>query len=707
LIAVTWFERLTDLGFWNSVAWVACGLGFVIFVHELGHFLVAKACGVKCEKFYLGFDIYGLKLFKFQAGETEYGIGILPLGGYVKMLGQDDNPGAAAREAERSRMPSAAVTSAEAPHPEHLPHGDLPPEPTAEDHAKHDPRSYLAKSVPQRMAIISAGVIMNVIFAMIMAMVAFMIGVKEIPCVVGSTMPGEAAWRAGLRSGDDIIQLGDMKRPTFGDLRQDVPVSDLKQGIEIKVQRPGVKDPISMSLFPSTDLGVPMVGMAAAPSLTLLADEPARKYSPAAQAKPPFDGGDRIVAVDGEPVETSAQLYALLNQHAPDSIKVTVERLPRGPDGKPITTPSAKTERVDIEVHANPMKTLGLMMKAGPISAIQANSPAADLGIKVGDELVAIDGEPVKDPMLLPWELRRRTGQNVKLTVAHSTDNKRTELTFDVPLQQAPWRERPEFWGEPISIPEVGIAYRVLNDVVAVVPGSPAAKADIHAGDKVTSAVLLPIEAEKKAGESAEEKKPIRFDKHANWVIFHEALQAHAGKVRLEIESGTNTRKVELQPVESTEAFNSDRGLNLEALQFIKQASSFGEAVRLGGRKTLSSLLLVYRFLQKLGERQIPITMIGGPGTIAAEAFRQAQEGLASFLLFLTMLSANLAVINFLPIPVLDGGHMVFLALEGIRRKPVSERIVLAFHYAGFVFLVSLMLFAISLDLGLISRIAE
>jgi regulator of sigma E protease len=68
------------------------GLGFVIFVHELGHFAVAKMCGVKCEKFYLGFDIGGYKLAKFQRGETEYGIGILPLGGYVKMLGQDDNP---------------------------------------------------------------------------------------------------------------------------------------------------------------------------------------------------------------------------------------------------------------------------------------------------------------------------------------------------------------------------------------------------------------------------------------------------------------------------------------------------------------------------------------------------------------------------------------------------------------------------------------
>ena len=97
--------------FWTILK-VAGGLGFVIFVHELGHFLVAKACGVKCEKFYVGFDVpirigplrLPRTLCKFQRGETEYGIGIIPLGGYVKMLGQDDNPANYQKEAERIRV---------------------------------------------------------------------------------------------------------------------------------------------------------------------------------------------------------------------------------------------------------------------------------------------------------------------------------------------------------------------------------------------------------------------------------------------------------------------------------------------------------------------------------------------------------------------------------------------------------------------------
>src|SRR5262249_8622025 len=214
LIAATpWFLNPAQ---WLVILQVALGLGFVIFVHELGHFLVAKACGVKCEKFYLGFDIYGLKIVKFQWGETEYGIGILPLGGYVKMLGQDDNPARMAEETRRAQMQkqqvaatasAAGPASASADHAPPLPHGDWPSEPVSDPHAPYDPRSYMAQSVPKRMAIISAGVIMNVIFAFLMATVAYLIGVHEVPCIVGGTIVGGAAWSANLQPGDTVLKI--------------------------------------------------------------------------------------------------------------------------------------------------------------------------------------------------------------------------------------------------------------------------------------------------------------------------------------------------------------------------------------------------------------------------------------------------------------------------------------------------------------------
>ena len=170
---------------------VALGVGFVIFVHEMGHFLVAKACGVKCEKFYIGFDVpiwkFPRTLGKFTWGETEYGIGIVPLGGYVKMLGQHDDPREAEAEAERAK---------------NAPDGTL------------DPRSYTAKTVPQRMAIISAGVIMNVIFAVIFAAIAFRWGVPYEPCIVAGTIPGDPAWLAEVPLGGQILQIHKEGKPS-------------------------------------------------------------------------------------------------------------------------------------------------------------------------------------------------------------------------------------------------------------------------------------------------------------------------------------------------------------------------------------------------------------------------------------------------------------------------------------------------------------
>src|SRR3972149_5512480 len=147
---------------------VAIALGLVIVVHELGHFIVAKLCGVKCEKFYLGFDIGGLKLCKFRWGETEYGIGILPLGGYVKMLGQEDNPARLKEELERAKLARGDESKPAKADSDPKKCTMLDQEAIdikAAENVLYNPRSYLAQSVPKRMAIISAGVIMNIIFA--------------------------------------------------------------------------------------------------------------------------------------------------------------------------------------------------------------------------------------------------------------------------------------------------------------------------------------------------------------------------------------------------------------------------------------------------------------------------------------------------------------------------------------------------------------
>ena len=232
---------------------VALGLGMVIFVHELGHFVVAKLCGVRCDKFYLGFDIAGYKFFKFKKGETEYGIGILPLGGYVKMLGQEDNPARLKDEIEKAK--AAGKDEIEDVEGKKV---DL----TTAEAALYDPRSYLAKSVPQRMAIISAGVIMNLIFAFVIAVIAFGLGVRQVGCGVGGVLPGDAAWRADLQVGDRIVKINGRESVQFGELKSNVSLGDIEGGVPMVVERPGSDETRSITLVPEKgpDELMPTVG---------------------------------------------------------------------------------------------------------------------------------------------------------------------------------------------------------------------------------------------------------------------------------------------------------------------------------------------------------------------------------------------------------------------------------------------------------------
>ena len=188
-----------------------------------------------------------------------------------------------------------------------------------------------------------------------------------------------------------------------------------------------------------------------------------------------------------------------------------------------------------------------------------------------------------------------------------------------------------------------------------------------------------------------------------NWPSLLDVVQfvPEQAEVAFTIQRGNEekARTIKMVPKQMEGDYVVARGFVFEPVERIRTASSFSEQVRFGWDETVDALTMVVRFLQKLGT-QVPITMLGGPGTIAAAAGGAASQGVSSLLIFLTMLSANLAVINFLPIPLLDGGHMVFLAYEGLRGRPANERVVVALHTVGFVFIISLMLFVIGLDIS-------
>ena len=685
---------------------VAFALGFVIFVHELGHFAVARLCGVKCEKFMVGFDVGGLKI-SHKWGETEYGIGIVPFGGYVKMLGQDDNPANIAEQVRESQVAGSAVETKEY---------------TGPDGKNYliDRRSYLAKSVPQRMAIISAGVIMNVIFAFIFATVAYKIGVPYNPSIVSATAPGSPAWKANLRPGDEVVQVGDIKDPSYAELKGSVILGDLENGMRFVIQRGS--DRQTKTLTPEQGSKLARVGIGEPKAVTLHPRLAANKWSPAAAAKPEFKPGDKIVAVNDQPVKTYADLASILVQQADKPLAITVERTAKA-DESTADRAGEGAEKLVVEIKPQPMRTLGLVMQMGKIVAVQEGSPAAETKIAPGDFIDSItgasddaaaagDAAQSRDPMKLPEDLRRMAAESgeakIKLRpAAGDAEGRQPADERVVPLRKVDWSEEAIAPNDPVAAPALGIAYRVLSVVDRVEPDSPAAKAGLQGDDVVLKAdFVFP-----KDMEDTPETTPIEFsqnesDEQANWPALMASLQflPEGAQVKLTYKRGDKTQDALLTPVDAEGYFLADRGFVFDWVTETRVASTWGEAANRGYHETVNSLGMVYRFLSKLGTGQVPVTALGGPVTIAQAAGFSAFEGVGKLLVFLTMLSANLAVINFLPIPLLDGGHMVFLLWEGLRGRPASERFVVALHTVGFVFIITLMLFVISLDIGLIPR---
>ena len=148
-----------------SIVSVIVLLGVLIFVHELGHFLAAKRAGVGVLKFSLGF---GPRIIGRKVGETEYLLSLIPLGGYVKLLGE--SPGE-----------------------------ELPPE--------DEERSFQKQPVLKRMGIVAAGPVFNVLLALAIFTTVNMIGLPVLTAEIGNLQPGSAAMDAGMKAGDRIIAL--------------------------------------------------------------------------------------------------------------------------------------------------------------------------------------------------------------------------------------------------------------------------------------------------------------------------------------------------------------------------------------------------------------------------------------------------------------------------------------------------------------------
>jgi regulator of sigma E protease len=767
---------------------VAVGLGLVIFVHELGHFLAAKWCNVHVQTFSLGFGP-ALPGCSFKWGETTYKIAMFPLGGYVQMIGE----GADADEDENY------------------------------------PRSYKNKSVFQRMFIISAGVIMNVIMGFVCFVIVYQFhGIPVPPAAVAAVDAGGPAWKAGLPSGSVFTRIGSATDPNFEDLQDNVALQIVPAPVDFEYKTHGDSQTRRASIMPRRDANdyQPIIGVSSSPSRLQFPakgpldqehyDRPAHHGS-AADAARVMDlrPGDVVVAAsdpdkDGDPITDLPRdprrafdvLCARMRKLGDHELVMKVRRADAAPESGPVqlhvpakgfepddvidatTDPNHPDEPFNvttlakgtggpgkeydyydfqarmIQLAGRPAvlevlrqskgpneqltsstvkilvppafhRRLGLKMKMGEVSAIRDHSPASDK-VQQGDKIVgaavmegekplgdALDEEHL-DPVRLTFELEKRvelasdrSKVKVVLTIRRQDPGALEATDRPVTLDwDDHWRfdqELPFNPASPMAIPELGIAYRVESTAASVEEGSPAGKAGIQPNDRIVEmrfqkaaksgdgewGYWLKMAATRTHGGATEEV-------YDEWPHFFYALQQpdQSGRVQVRVvRNGAQLADIEMTAEEDPTWPLAERGFLLKADSQLDKADNIWQAVGKGVGRTWSFIRKLYQGMVSMVTLRIdPTKNLEGPLNIAKHTFEAAQD-IFSLILILGMISVNLAVVNFLPIPVLDGGHMVFLVYELVRRKPPSDAVRAITSYVGLAALGLLMLFVVCLDI--------
>lgn len=264
-------------------------LGAAVVLHEFGHFIVAKLFKIRVETFSVGF---GPRLFGKRWGHTDYRISAIPLGGYVKLGGDESN---APLEGEGA--------------------ADIPPE-----------EMFNLRPRWQRILVALAGPVMNILTAFSIPLIAaLMYGVQATPApVVNHLLPGGAAEIAGLKQGDRIVQFNGTENPDWATISGDALLSP-DQPLPVVVERNGQRVSLNIKPTPRTENGE------TAGELDFIPDyggfpviHEVTGDSPAAAAG--LQPGDRVVAVAGKKVGSAAQVTSYIREHRDQPLQLTVER---------------------------------------------------------------------------------------------------------------------------------------------------------------------------------------------------------------------------------------------------------------------------------------------------------------------------------------------------------------------------------------------
>ncbi|MGB0767982.1 MAG: site-2 protease family protein [Phycisphaeraceae bacterium] len=696
-----------------ELIYLILGFGFLIFVHELGHFAVAKWVGIRCPQFAIGFgkamfswrkgigvmrgsteaeyerrcvdklkadgidpeadgphtgtaryddvevkeehnrQYTGKQMFAvgdaMGLGATEYRLNYLPLGGYVKMLGQEDM------------------------------------DPNAKS---DDPNAYNNKPIWARACVISAGVVMNMIFGAIFLAIAFSIGVQFPAATIGTVMPDMPASTTyaegfegdpnylGFKEGDVILSVNGKKPEDFKDVKIAIALSGSGDEVEIVVKRRGVEKPLTYicSLKRGKDAEKLLsVGLGPGPGLDIVSFKDVQGpipnwYNAQLDKTPPDARGEdddiRIAAVNGEPVASYSDYLLAFDRSGGQPQTVTL-------------TDQADASTADFAVDAVPTLTrspehpdhlLG-MVPAGRIVTVSEGSPAEAGGLQAGDLVLGVGDST-----------RFNSVPNLQMTIL---DNPDQGYAFTVLRDGAVLTTDPI---EPNSDNLIGISIVPALDelVIATVLDGEATGALDRGDGFMPGSVLTRIN-----------DTPVKTWAEAQRVLQTLAAnpEADAQAVKLTITlplSSAQPEAIELQLDETdlvalgAAGWAPDHSSFFPVTEYVTiKADGLGDALMIGLDKTQDFVLQTYITLLRLIQGDVKLYNLRGPVGIISTGTQVAQQGVPYLLFFLGLISVNLAVINFLPIPIVDGGHMVFLAWEKITGSPPNEKVQAYSLYAG------------------------
>lgn len=328
---------------------------------------------------------------------------------------------------------------------------------------------------------------------------------------------------------------------------------------------------------------------------------------------------------------------------------------------------------------------LGVTGIAPVIGAVSSGSIADAAGLQAGQEIIAIDGEPTPTWQALNEKLVKRIGESGGITFSAKMPEDSLPSDYQGELQD--WLADSD---EPDPVAGLGITLytpQILPIANDVLPGEPAERAGLQAGDRILSA----------DGES--------IDDWTAWVNF---VRARPGQsIELRVQRGEERFETTVVPKEFVDESGEkigQVGMSVRIPEWpkglIRETDySMLAALGRGVEQTWNTSALILDSVKKMLMGLISAKHLSGPITIAKVAGASAQYGLTSYLGFLAFLSVSLGVLNLLPIPVLDGGHLMYYIIEAVKGTPVSEKVQMMGFRVGMFLVIGLMLLALYNDL--------